>query len=745
MVCVQCQPEPVTSLTPLVAPAASRLIGIPTVPLKTTGEDHLSLSSLESVIVDTQFADARDERGETLIPPTLHDFSEVFAADLKDALGLELSVSNSSEAGQGSIFLTLGDSGDYLDAAGAPTSEGYTLSVSAGGVTIRGASPLGVWWGTRTLLQQAILNGGSLPYGEAHDVPGWATRGMMLDAGRHYYPPEFIAEVCAYMSFFKQNTLQLHLSDNFNVIGQYSREFSLQLFARFRPWSDAEALAGLNKYKNESYTRDQLEDIQSACAARGVTILPEIEAPGHALAIVQWKPKLGLASDLSLLNISHPDTIPTMKSIWAEFLPWFHSKTVHIGADEYTAGATEYTRFVNEMSAFIAAESGKAMRIWGTFPPKPEYRENVHENVSIQHWAFFEDNPLYDYILKNYSVLNSDDRYYVVNKWSGSYPQSVDISRTFHGDPATQGLWYPHIFDQKNATNNPASSNSKVLGSVAPLWNDYGQNASVVSETYYAWREGIPALGDKQWGGDLSESEFTSVLDKLHPKIPGQNLGRSIPSQSSKIFEYDFRPATTPKMTTEGGQTQLKDSSGNNYYATTDCPFATTTGGDGAGGLAISSDCTLQTPLSSKGRNYTLSLELKVDELADPTNATLLSGGDSVLMLTPNLTLLASGTYYRLNSTVPLGRWVNLKITGKGSRTFASVKTLDSKRQDGADLQLRDDGESAREEFLAILGVLTQFHVWAPVAIEAPLARIGGEGSGWTGELRGMSLTSKAL
>ncbi|KAK8064670.1 beta-hexosaminidase [Apiospora phragmitis] len=707
-----------------VVPTASRLIGIPIVPFQATGGSHLALSSLRSIIVDTQFADVRDEKGETLIPPTLHDFSEVFAMDLKDALGLELEVSsNSSDADQGAIFLTLGDSGDYLDAAGAPTSEGYTLSVSANGVAVRGASPLGVWWGTRTVLQQAILNQGSLPYGEARDAPGWATRGMMLDAGRHYYPPEFVTEMCAYMSFFKQNTLHLHLSDNFNVVSQYSREFSLQLFARFRPWSDSEAVAGLNKYKNESYTREQFEQIQTACAARGVTILPEIEAPGHALAIVQWKPELGLASDLSLLNISHPETIPTMKAIWAEFLPWFHSKTVHIGADEYTAGAAEYNRFVNEMSAFIAAESGKAMRIWGTFPPRPEYGDdNVHGIVSIQHWAFFEDNPLYDYLAKNYSVLNWTTR-------TTSYPQSVDIRRTFHGDPATGGLWYPHIFDQKNATNNPASNNSKVLGSVAPLWNDYGQNASVVSEAYYAWREGIPALGDKQWGGDLSESEFASVLNVLHPIIPGQNLERSIPSQSSTIVEYDFKSAA-PRTTTEG-QTRLDDSSGNSYHASTNCPFTT----DGGVGLAISSDCTVTTPLSSKGRDYTLSLELKVDGLTDPTNATLLYGGDSSLMLTPYITLFASGTYYRLNSTVPLGRWVNLSLTV--SKPWANHRVVPNWSN------LGDDG--AREEFLAVLGVLGQFHVWAPVAIEAPLARIGGEDSGWAGQLRGMSLTSEAL
>ncbi|KAK6818899.1 beta-hexosaminidase [Apiospora arundinis] len=722
----------------VAAPVVSRLVGIPTVPFQALGEGRLALSSLKSIIVNTQFADARNEKGETLIPPTLHDFSKVFAADLKDALGLELEVSNSTEAGQGAIFLTLGDTNadDYLDAAGAPTSEGYTLSVSADGVTVRGASPLGVWWGTRTILQQAILNGeggASLPYGEVHDAPGWATRGMMLDAGRHYYPPEFITEVCAYMSFFKQNTLHLHLSDNFNVAGHYSRDFSLKLFARFRLWSDAEALAGLNNHKNESYTRDQFEQIQTACAARGVTILPEIEAPGHALAIVQWKPELGLASDLSLLNISHPNTIPTMKAIWAEFLPWFHSKTVHIGADEYTAGAAEYNRFVNAMSAFIAAESGKAMRIWGTFPPKPQYT-NVYKNVSIQHWAFFEDNPLHDYINNNYSVLNSDDSYYVVTKWSASYPQAVAIRRTFHGNPVTTGggLWYPHIFDQKDATNNPPSNNPKVLGSVAPLWNDYGQNASVVSEAYYAWREGIPALGDKQWGGNLSESEFASVLNALHPKIPGQNLERSIPSKSSKIFGYDFRKAGAD-------QKQLEDSSGNGYHASTDCPFSAESGA----GLDISNGYAAEL----QGRDYTLSLDLKVDELANPTNATLLFGGDSVLMLTPNVTLFASGTRYQSNSTIPLGRWVNLSITGKGSQTFASVKTLDKKRHvAGVDLKRRvDNVRDTREEFLAILGVLGQFHVWAPVAIEAPLAQVGGEGSGWSGQLRSMSLTSEAL
>lgn len=268
------------------------------------------------------------------------------------------------------------------------------------------------------------------------------------------------------MSFFKQNIFHLHLSDNlYNNLAIYTRERSLELDAWFRLWSDSEELAGLNTHKNESYTRDQFEEIQFSCAARGVTIIPEIEAPGHALAIVQWKPELGLSDDLSLLNISHPDTIPTMKTIWSTFLDWFHSKTVHIGADEYTAEVADYNRFVSEMADFIHAESGKAIRIWGTFPPKPEY-DNISTNVSVQHWAFFEDNPYPDYIQNGYAVLNSDDTFYTVNKWSGSYPQKVNIARTWNGDPSVSGggFWHPNIFDTKNATNNPPASEPLVLG-----------------------------------------------------------------------------------------------------------------------------------------------------------------------------------------------------------------------------------------------------------------------------------------
>lgn len=546
------------------------------------------------------------------------------------------------------------------------------------------------------------------------------------------------------MSFFKQNTFHLHLSDNlYNNVAIYSREESLDLYARFRLWSDSEDLAGLNKYQNESYTKDQFEGIQSACASRGVTIIPEIEAPGHALVIIQWKPELGLANDLSLLNISHPDTIPTMKTIWSTFLGWFHSKTVHIGADEYTGDPNDYNTFVNEMADYIYQESGKAMRIWGTFPPKPEYA-NVDQNVSVQHWTFSADNPYYDYILNNYSVLNSDDTYYVVNKYSGSYPQVVNIARTFTGDPATGGLWQPNVFDAKVAANNPERSNALVLGAVAPLWNDYGANASVFSEAYYAWKDGIPALSDKQWGGDLSEPEFSEALPSLLPYIPGQNLDRAIRSDAgSTIFDYDPRKSAqrtqhfSPIATWE--DTTVADASGNGYDATTTCALS-----DDDSTLLIEPSCSFDTPLISKGRDYTLTLKLRIDSVtATPggnNDATLISGTDSALLLTSTLTLFASGNYYRLDSSLPLGTWLDLSLIGRGNQTFAVVQEA------ALDEPLPEAGKvvGGEQEFLAALGINGERMVSTPIAVEAPVQRVGGEGSGWTGRLAGMRLSSVA-
>jgi hexosaminidase len=156
-------------------------VGIPTVPfVESSTNGTYSLKSIKSIIVDAQYQDSVDSDGQTLIPPTLMSFAQTFGEDLAASVGLNVSVLTGCNATVDSIFLTLGNASDYLDAARRATSEGYTIDVTTSGLIVKGASPLGAWWATRSILQQAVLGDLQISLGTATDAPGWGIRGLMV-------------------------------------------------------------------------------------------------------------------------------------------------------------------------------------------------------------------------------------------------------------------------------------------------------------------------------------------------------------------------------------------------------------------------------------------------------------------------------------------------------------------------------------------------------------------------------------
>ncbi|KFY02448.1 hypothetical protein O988_02156 [Pseudogymnoascus sp. VKM F-3808] len=694
-----CTPE----LKPFEYAGYGRLVTIPSTPFEeaSTGGE-LPLHWVQKVIVDKRFASTVNKDGRTLIPPTLAEFAKTFEGDLQTALGSHVTLQYGDKPEKGSIFLTIDTDTEFSDVAGRPSSEGYSLSVTKEGITIAGASPLGAWWGTRSVLQAAATGDNKIPYGTGVDTPGWGTRGVMLDIARHYYSPEFLVDMCSHLSFFKQNTFQLHLTDNLPVdFTKHSEEYGNNVYSGFRLSSEDPALAGLSSAANESYTRAVFDDIQQKCAARGVTVFPEIEAPGHALAITQWKPQLALAHDISMLNLSHPETLPSVQSIWETFLPWFHTDTVHIGADEYDSDFIDvYIDFVNDMNKFMSAQSPpKKMFSWGTFPRELN-QTDINKDVTIQHWTGWMDNALPDYLNKGFNMVNSDDAFYIVGKSSvnGGYPRELNLTRIFAGNPAG-GAYAPNIFDSKNATNNPPRDHPGVLGHIAAQWNDLGPNATTVSEAYYAWRDTLPGLADKQWGGDLTLEEYESVFDTIHAAIPAQNLDRSIRSRSDTIahYKFDSHPKNLGK---------INDYSGNGYHATLrGCSISHSA-------VKFDGKCYIETPLQSKGRNYTLSFSVK--PTSDKSGA-LFTGKDSILTTgngdSKQVTLSAGGEAYSVDYSFPVGSWTDVSLIGAGKQTFLTVKT--------------EGGEASTIEIKTILGMLGNGLSPDVIAIEAPFATIG--------------------
>jgi hexosaminidase len=207
-------------VTTRLAAANDYLVGIPTVPFTSTG-DTINTTSITSFVIDSVSADSTDKDGWTEIPPTLSEFAQIFADDWKKLTGCSVSVQllygndlYAAEQDSAALIIAVNQSlAGSVDAAGRSTSEGYTIEVSPStGVKVTGASALGAWWGTRTILQQVILGKGLIATGNGLDAPGWDTRGVMLDGGRHFYPIDFLEELCSWLSFWKMNTLHLHLS-----------------------------------------------------------------------------------------------------------------------------------------------------------------------------------------------------------------------------------------------------------------------------------------------------------------------------------------------------------------------------------------------------------------------------------------------------------------------------------------------------------------------------------------------------
>lgn len=335
---------------------------------------------------------------------------------------------------------------------------------------------------------------------------------------------------------FRMSEFHYHASDNYPLNRGRNSSWS-EIYSQFSLYPTDPLLQPLITRANETHNITTFKEIQSHCASRGITLIPEIESPGHALAITKWKPQLALANKHDLLNLSHPETVPTVKDIWAEFLPWFETKEVHIGADEYDPDlADDYVSFVNEMSKFIFAESGKRVRIWGTY--EPTNNSVISKDVIIQHWQYGQSNAA-ELVRNNYTVINSDDRWaYTSLKndhtpiFPATYPQFFNVTRLLNFNDMEGVQWDPSLFSSATGGQQLPTGNQHNKGAIMAAWNDNGPDATTQLEAYYSMREGIAVVGARAWSGlkglRLNVETLQESMMVLAGRAPGQNLDRRI-------------------------------------------------------------------------------------------------------------------------------------------------------------------------------------------------------------------------
>jgi hexosaminidase len=473
------------NLAPLVIPTLREWHG---------GQGTFTLNSGSRILVDPVSASA------------LMETAQLFRQDLLAISGYRLPVLIASRAQPGDFLLTLQNNDRVIG------DEGYILSISDV-VSIGAHTAQGVFYGTRSVLQILMQDPlhTHIARGTARDYPAYRVRGFMLDVGRRFFSIGLLEDYVRLLSWFKMNDFQLHLNDNAPGAGR-QQDWRHQ-YAAFRLQSAR--FPGLAA-RDGAYSYGDIAALEAVARSHAVTITPEIDAPAHDLAFTQYRPDLASPRySKEFLDLSNPASYSFLEALWSEFLPWFATDQVHIGADEYTpTDADRYITFINRLDDYLTGK-GKTVRVWGSLSVMKS-RILVHKNIVIDVWNNRWANPV-AMARAGFQIINMNDRLLYIVPRAGYYQDYLD-TRTLYQK------WEPYIFDLSDSRLNLQPDDPHLLGGMFALWND---KLNVVSDAQIDDRlePAIRVLAQKLWSAatSLSYEQFEQLALQIS-EAPGTHL-----------------------------------------------------------------------------------------------------------------------------------------------------------------------------------------------------------------------------
>jgi hexosaminidase len=256
-------------------------------------------------------------------------------------------------------------------------SETYRLDVSGEGIRIfESSAGHGFFNAATTLWQLLTLDGKTsgparIPNLHIEDRPHFAWRGLMLDPARHFQPPEYVKQYIDWMALHKFNVLHWHLTDDQGWRIEIKRYPKL---TEVGAWRTPPALPGQPAPARVGgfYTQDEIRDIVAYAQKRYVTIVPEIEMPGHAQAAIAAYPQLGVTGKnpgvshdwgvhTYLYNVQD-STFTFLENVLTETMALFPSPYIHVGGDEAAKDQWQASRRVQQRMRALGAKDEAAMQ-----------------------------------------------------------------------------------------------------------------------------------------------------------------------------------------------------------------------------------------------------------------------------------------------------------------------------------------------------------------------------------------------
>lgn len=368
-------------------------------------------------------------------------------------------------------------------------SEGYQLTIAPKGITIKAQTEQGVLWGIQTL-QQLKVQGKPLTCGTITDTPAYEIRGAMIDVGRKYIPLSYLYSLVEMMSYYKMNTLQVHLNDCGDH-RYYDNNWD-ETYAAFR--IESEFFPGLTA-KDGYYTKKDFHDFILYAKKMGVEIIPEIDTPSHSLCFSHYRPSLASKDyGANHLELRNPELRPFLDSLYAEYLggpdPVFCCPRMHIGVDEYSNKDKEVVELFRGLVDHLIREVeryGKQAVFWGQLTHAKGDTPVKVENVMMDMWYNGYANP-HDMYKLGYHMITVPDRYVYIVPAAGYYNDYLNCKNLYE-------TWTPaQIGKEKFPERDP-----QIHGGMFCVWNDICYNGISVGDIHHRIYPAMQVISEKTW------------------------------------------------------------------------------------------------------------------------------------------------------------------------------------------------------------------------------------------------------
>lgn len=475
-----------------------------------------------------------------------------FARDIANATGFDVSVVRpgaaafaAGSAAPGGIRLIRVSN---RDTAGMG-AEGYRLDVTARGVVVRAATAAGAFYALESfkqLLPAAIFRDAPIsdvawtaPAVHIEDAPRFSWRGAHLDASRHFMPKEFVKKYIDLLARHKLNRFHWHLTEDQGwriEIKKYpllTEKSSCRDQTLVGPYVTDPAKRVFDGKKHCGfYTQDDVREIVAYAADRYVTVVPEIEMPGHAQAAIAAYPQLGVRRDTTvgvmqvwgvsefILN-ADDSTISFMQDVLSEVLTLFPGPYIHIGGDEavktqWKASPDIQARikqlglkdehelqswFIRQMDRFLTAK-GRRMVGWDEI-----LEGGLAENATVMSWRGMDGGIAA--AKANHDVVMAPGSHTYFDHYQ---------ARDRKSEPLAIGGFTPidsaYAFEPVPASLTPAEA-KHILGAQAQLWTEYIPNAKQLE--YMAFPR-LSALAEAIWTRK-DRRDFGDFMQRMGPHL----------------------------------------------------------------------------------------------------------------------------------------------------------------------------------------------------------------------------------